>query len=77
MSDQGWRDFLAAENVGDWVVVHGGATAVFLVSSLGDAVRLADAVAQVPGIEGAGVLITVAAASRSWRVQELVAGSVP
>lgn len=60
MSEQGWRDFLAAENGGDWVVLHGGATAVFLVSSLGDAARLADAVAQVPGIEGAGVLITIA-----------------
>ena len=60
MSDQGWQDFLAAENVGDWVVLHGGATAVFPVLSLGDAARLADAVAQVPGIEGAGVLITVA-----------------
>ena len=60
MSDQGWQDFLAAENVGDWVVLHGGATAVFPVLSLGDAARLADAVAHVPGIEGAGVLITVA-----------------
>ncbi len=60
MSEQGWRDFLAADNVGDWVVLHGGATAVFAVSSLGDAVRLADAVAQVPGIQGAGVLLTIA-----------------
>jgi 4a-hydroxytetrahydrobiopterin dehydratase len=60
MSDQGWRNFLAAEDVGDWVVLHGGATAVFPVLSLGDAVRLADAVAQVRGIEGAGVLITIA-----------------
>ena len=60
MSDQGWRDFLAAEDVGDWVVLHGGAAAVFRVSSLGEAARLADAVAQVPGIEGEGVLITVA-----------------
>jgi 4a-hydroxytetrahydrobiopterin dehydratase len=59
MSDQDWRDFLAAENVGDWVVLHGGATAVFLVASLGAAARLADAVAQVPGIEAAGVLITI------------------
>ena len=61
MSEQGWRDFLAAENVGDWVVLHGGATAVFPVPSLGDAARLADAVAQVPGIEDAGVLITITA----------------
>jgi 4a-hydroxytetrahydrobiopterin dehydratase len=60
MSDQGWRDFLAAENVGDWVVLHGGAMAVFPVLSLGDAIRLADGVAQVPGIEGASVLITIA-----------------
>ncbi len=60
MSEQGWRDFLAADGVADWVVLHGGATAVFPVSSLGDAARLADAVAQVPGIGGAGVLITIA-----------------
>jgi len=60
MSEQGWRDFLAAEDLDDWVVLHGGATAVFPVLSLGYAARLADAMAQVPGIEGAGVLITIA-----------------
>jgi len=60
MSEQDWRDFLAAEGVGDWVVLHGGATAVFVVSSLGAAARLADAVAQVPGIDDVGVLITIA-----------------
>jgi len=59
MSEQGWRDFLVAADVGDWVVLHGGATAVFPVSSLRDAVRLADGVTQVPGIDGAGVLITL------------------
>ena len=52
MSEQAWRDFLVAEGVDDWVVLHGGATAVFPVPSLGDAARLADVVAQVPGIEG-------------------------
>ena len=36
MSEQGWREFLAAEGVDDWVVLHGGATAVFRVPSLGD-----------------------------------------
>jgi 4a-hydroxytetrahydrobiopterin dehydratase len=60
VSDQGWRDFLAAEDLADWVVLHGGATAVFRVLTLGDAARLADAVAQVPGIEGEGVLLTIA-----------------
>ena len=47
MSEQGWREFLAAEGVDDWVVLHGGATAVFRVPSLGEAAQLAEAVAQV------------------------------
>jgi 4a-hydroxytetrahydrobiopterin dehydratase len=29
MSEDGWRAFLAAERVNDWVVRHGGATVVF------------------------------------------------
>jgi 4a-hydroxytetrahydrobiopterin dehydratase len=60
MSEQGWQEFLAAEGVEDWVVLHGGATAVFRVPSLGEAARLAVAVAQVPGLDGSGVLLTVA-----------------
>jgi len=60
MSEQGWREFLDAEGVGDWVVLHGGATAVFRVPSLVEAARLAEAVAQVPGIERTGVLLTLA-----------------
>ncbi len=60
MSEQGWREFLAAEDVDDWVVLHGGATAVFRIASLGAAARLAEAVAQVPGLEGSGALLTVA-----------------
>ena len=60
MSDQGWQDFLAADGVNDWVVLHGGATAVFRVPSLSEAVRLAEAIAQAPGIAGAGVLLTLA-----------------
>lgn len=59
MSEQGWREFLAAEGVGDWGVLHGGATAVFQVDSLGEAVRIADSIAQAPGIAGKGVLLTL------------------
>jgi 4a-hydroxytetrahydrobiopterin dehydratase len=59
MSEQGWRDFLAAEAIGDWVVLHGGAAAVFRTPSLVDAARLATAVGQVPGLEGSGALLTV------------------
>jgi 4a-hydroxytetrahydrobiopterin dehydratase len=54
MSVDGWRQFLGAEGVDDWVVLHGGAAAVFRVASLQEAARLAAAVAQVPGIEGEG-----------------------
>jgi hypothetical protein len=45
---QGWQEFLAADGVDDWVVLHGGATAVFGVPSLGEAAQLAAAVAHVP-----------------------------
>lgn len=68
MSEQGWRDFLAAEGVDDWVVLHGGATAVFRVASLLEAARLAAAFAAVPGIEGAGVLLTLADARVTVRL---------
>jgi 4a-hydroxytetrahydrobiopterin dehydratase len=55
VSEQGWQEFLAAEGVEDWVVLHGGATAVFRVPSLGEAVRLAEGVAHLPGLEGSGL----------------------
>jgi 4a-hydroxytetrahydrobiopterin dehydratase len=60
MSEQGWKDFLAAEGVEDWVVLHGGATAVYRVGSLGEAADLAVALAQVPGVEDNGTLMTAA-----------------
>lgn len=68
MSEQGWREFLTAEGVGDWAVLHGGATAVYRVRSLGEAVRLADAIANAPGIAGAGVLLTIADAHVTIRL---------
>jgi 4a-hydroxytetrahydrobiopterin dehydratase len=68
MSEQGWRDFLNAEGVEDWVVLHGGAAAVFRVASLSDAARLAEAVAQVPGIDGSGALLTIAGDRLSVRL---------
>jgi 4a-hydroxytetrahydrobiopterin dehydratase len=60
MSEQGWQEFLAAEGLDDWVVLHGGATAVFRVASLGAAARLAEAIAGVPGVDGSGALLTIA-----------------
>jgi 4a-hydroxytetrahydrobiopterin dehydratase len=60
VSEQGWREFLSAEGVDDWVVLHGGATAVFSVPSLVEAAQLAEAVARVPCLDGAGALFTIA-----------------
>lgn len=68
MSEQGWRDFLAAEGVEDWVVLHGGATAVFRVASMADAALLAEAVAKAPGVAGAGVLLTISDVRLTVRV---------
>jgi 4a-hydroxytetrahydrobiopterin dehydratase len=59
MSEQGWRDFLAAHGGSDWVVLHGGAAAVFRVQSVVEAARLAESIAHVPGFDGAGVLMTI------------------
>jgi 4a-hydroxytetrahydrobiopterin dehydratase len=77
MSEQGWRDFLAAQGGSDWVVLHGGATAVFRVHSVVEAARLAEAIAHVPGLDGAGVLMTVADSQLTvrltrdlWRLEE-------
>ena len=60
MSEHGWREFLTAEGLDDWAVLHGGATAVFRVQSLGEAARMADSIANAPGISHAGVLLTLA-----------------
>ena len=59
MSEQGWQEFLAADGVDDWVVLHGGATAVFRVGSVREAARLAEALAHVSGLEGSGALLTI------------------
>jgi 4a-hydroxytetrahydrobiopterin dehydratase len=59
MSERGWQEFLGAEGVDDWVVLHGGATAVFHVESLREAARLTEALADVPGLTESGVVLTI------------------
>jgi 4a-hydroxytetrahydrobiopterin dehydratase len=68
MSEQGWRDFLRADGLDDWVVLHGGATAVFTVESLREAARLAGAVAGIDGFEGSGAALTIVDASLTVRL---------
>jgi len=52
MSEEGWKAFLAADGLDDWVVLHGGPTVVFQVASMAQGARLAAAVAEVPGVAG-------------------------
>ena len=61
MSEQGWRRFLEAEDLGDWVVLHGGAAAVYPVASLAEAGRLGAAFAEIDGLDAGQVVITVMA----------------
>ena len=59
MSSQGWRDFLEADGVEEWVVLHGGAAAAYDVGSIADASALASEITQVPGVADSGVLLTL------------------
>lgn len=60
MSEQGWREFLSADGIEDWAILHGGPTAVFRVGSLEEAARLAAAVAEVDGLEPRTILTAAA-----------------
>lgn len=68
MSEQDWRAFLAAEGVDDWVVLHGGPTAVFRTDSLPAAAQLAVAIADVPGVAGTRAVLTLTGSHLSIRL---------
>ncbi len=68
VSEQGWHEYLAAKGVDDWVVLHGGVAAAYLVGSLTAAAALANAVAQVPGLEESGALLTASDTRLSVRL---------
>jgi 4a-hydroxytetrahydrobiopterin dehydratase len=61
VSEQGWKDFLRAGGVEDWVVLHGGAVAIFQVTSLAEGAQLAQAIGGVDGLATSGALLTIAA----------------
>jgi len=68
LSQEGWKEFLVADGVDDWVVLHGGATAVFRSGSISEAARLAEAFAQVDGLAGSGALLTISDTSVTVRL---------
>jgi 4a-hydroxytetrahydrobiopterin dehydratase len=59
MSEAGWQEFLSAEDVDDWVILHGGPTAVFRTYSLAQSAALAAAIADVSGL-GPRTVLTAA-----------------
>jgi len=77
VSEQGWREFIGQEDLNDWVVLHGGAVAVFRVESMVEASRLAGALSGVPGVEGSGTLMTVADARLTIRLTRDLWGLEP
>jgi 4a-hydroxytetrahydrobiopterin dehydratase len=68
MSDQGWKAFLEAEGLEDWVVLHGGPTAVFQTKTLADAAALAQAIAQLPGLDGTPAHMSILTKSLTIRL---------
>ncbi len=68
MSEQGWRDFLSAEGVEDWVVLHGGPTAVFRVGLRRD-VSVAREVAEkrlAAALAAGGHIVDESSAPAAW-----------
>jgi 4a-hydroxytetrahydrobiopterin dehydratase len=68
VSEAGWRAFLAADGTSDWVVLHGGAAAAFHVVNLGEAARLAEAIAAVQGVETSSAVLTLTDATVTVRL---------
>jgi 4a-hydroxytetrahydrobiopterin dehydratase len=59
MSEQGWKAFLAADDLTDWVVLHGGPTAVYKTKTFAEAALFFQGLAQLPEINGTKTQINV------------------
>jgi 4a-hydroxytetrahydrobiopterin dehydratase len=75
MSDQGWKAFLATEDLTDWVVLHGGPTAVFRTKTLAAAAELAQAIAQLPGLDGTAAHMSIVSKSLTIRLTREVSNT--
>ena len=75
MSDQGWKEFLAADDLGDWVVLHGGPTGVFQTKTLSDSAALAQLIAQLPGLDGTNAHLSILTNSLTVRLTREVSNT--
>jgi 4a-hydroxytetrahydrobiopterin dehydratase len=77
MSEQGWREFLAADGLEDWVVLHGGPVAVYDAGSMADAGKLAALLADEPWLEDSRVAITLSGGLLTVRLTRELWGIEP
>lgn len=75
MSDQGWKEFLSAEGLEDWVVLHGGPTAVFRTKTLADSAALAQLIAQLSGLDGTNAHMSILTNSLTIRLTREVSNT--
>lgn len=75
MSDQGWKAFLIADGLADWVVLHGGPTAVFQTESLVQAAHLAQLISAVPGLDGTNAHMSILTNSLTVRLTREVSNT--
>jgi len=59
LSEQGWRGFIEADGLDDWVVLHGGPTAVFVTKHFAHSGQLANAFAQLPALHESAAHISI------------------
>jgi 4a-hydroxytetrahydrobiopterin dehydratase len=59
MSEPGWKAFLAADDLTDWVVLHGGPTAVFKTKTFAEAANFFQALVQLPEINGTKTQVNI------------------
>lgn len=75
MSDQGWKEFLHADGLDDWVVLHGGPTAVFQTRTLPEAAQLASLIAQLPELDGTSAHMSIVTKSLTIRLTREVSNT--
>lgn len=67
MSEQNWKDFLES-GLEDWVVLHGGPSAVFVTASLSEAAELAHSISLLPGLDGTNVQLSIVSSRLTVRL---------
>jgi len=68
MSEDGWKAFISADGLDDWVVLHGGPAAFFELDSLARSAQFVEAIAELPIVAGDGILLTISEAGTSVRL---------